>query len=59
MKNPNQALLDDARNADACGMSYGKWVASGRPKTKEKRAPAKAGHKKKSKLFGKEARSCS
>lgn len=49
MKNPNQALLDDVRNADACGMSYGKWVASGRLQSKEKREPVKAGHKKKPK----------
>ena len=32
--NPNKELIQEANKAIACGMSYGKWVAMGRPEPK-------------------------
>ena len=47
-KNVNQGLIDAAHIADRCGMSYGKWVASGQPwPMGEKDKPVKkSGHSK-------------
>lgn len=37
--NPNKNLMEAARKATACGMSYGKWVEEGCPEPEGKDKP--------------------